>query len=222
MTRTNTVNASTPEPQEPDFFSQFEQLFAETQAKAAAAKPAPVKGDSSGRRIPAAFMALEEATQGALTRAGMTHGSEILLQFEGEEAKGKTPQNLPSRLSATSGKNADAWSTKRNKARQMFLLTVIALAAQNKGRIAIVDAACLAISFNLPEFNTGNAGDYVSVQRVALELHKRLHRTVEVKGEHITVEGLQLAYEIATYPKVANAAISHVKTLLKSEAKQVA
>lgn len=222
MTRTNTANAFAPEPQEPDFFSQFERLFAETQAKAAAAKPATAKGDSSVKRIPAAFMALEEATKVALIRAGMTHGSEVLLQFEGEEAKGKVPQNLPSRLSATSGRNADAWGTKRNKARQMFLLTVIALAAQNKGKIAIVDVACLAVSFNLPEFNTGNAGDYVSVQRVALELHKRLHRTVEIKGEYITVEGLQLAHEISTYPKVANAAISHVKTLLKSEVKQVA
>lgn len=212
---TNKANANANTAQEPDFLQQMEALLAATNAQLSETGTAK-RSTASGPKPNPVWEALEPLTQAALTRAGITHANNLLIEREGTE---KAPmRNRPQRMTATAGRCGDAWATQRNKFRHLFILSVIATAAGNKGRIALCDIACLYTAFNLAQFENGSANDLNSIGKVAGALFARLNRSVEVNGETLEIKGLQPDPALAQWVAPANAQIAKVKGLIRSEA----
>lgn len=212
---TNAKTAKTNAAQELDFFQQMEALMAATSAQLEQTGNSAKRSAASGPKLNPVWEALEPLTQAALTRAGMTHTNNLLIEREGGD---RVPmRNRPSRMNPTTGKLGDAWATKRNKLRHYFLLSLIALAGGNKGRIALADIACLYVAFNLPEYDTGSNNDMNTTRAIALTLFSRLGRPVEIDGEMLEVKGLQLDPILAQWVAPANAQIGKVKGLIRSE-----
>lgn len=208
-TRTNKVA------QELDFFQQIDALMAATSAQLEQAGNSAKRSAASGPKLNPVWEALEPLTQAALTRAGMSHANNLLIEREGSD---RTPmKNRPSRMNPTAGKLNDAWATKRNKLRHYFLLSLIALAGGNKGRIALADIACLYVAFQLPQYDTGSNNDMNTTRTIALTLFSRLGRPVEIDGEMLEIKGLQLDPVLSQWIAPANAQIGKVKGLIRSE-----
>jgi len=214
-TRTTRSKTNADAAQEPDFLQQMEALLAATNAQLAETGTAK-RSTASGPKLNPVWEALEPLTQAALTRAGITHTNNLLIEREGDE---RAPmRNRPTRMTATAGRCGDAWATQRNKLRHLFILSAIATAAGNKGRIALSDVACLYVAFNLAQFENGSANDLNSVAKIAAALFTRLNRPVEVSGEILEVKGLQPDPALAQWVAPANAQITRVKGLIRSEA----
>ena len=213
MTNAKT-NAKTNAAQEPDFFQQMEALMAATSAQLEQTGSG-AKRASNGPKLNPVWEALEPLTQAALTRAGITHTANLLIEREGND---RTPmRNRPARMNPTTGKLNDAWATARNKRRHFFLLSAIALAGGNKGRISLADIACLYTAFELGQYDTGTNNDMSTTARIAGALFTRLGRPVEIDGEQLEVKGLQLDPALAQWVAPANAQITKVKGLIRSE-----
>lgn len=211
-TRTKTnANAA----QEPDFLQQMEALMAATNAQLEQTGTNAKRSANSGPKPNPVWEALEPLTQAALTRAGMTHANNLLIEREGND---HTPmRNRPARMNPTTGRCNDAWATARNRRRHLFILSIIALAGGNKGRIALADIACLYAAFELPQYDTGANNDLNSTAKVASTLFTRLGRPVEIDGEQLEVKGLQLDPALAHWIAPANAQVAAVKGLIRSE-----
>ena len=201
--------------QDPDFLQQMEALMAATNAQLEQTGNGAKRSAASGPKPNPVWEALEPLTQAALTRAGITHTANLLIEREGND---RTPmRNRPARMNPTTGKCGDAWATTRNKRRHFFLLSVIALAGGNKGRIALADLACLYAAFELPQYDTGANNDMNTTSRIATALFARLGRPVEIDGEQLEVKGLHLDPVLAQWVAPANAQIAKVKSLIRSE-----
>lgn len=212
---TNNTRTKTNAVQEPDFLQQMEALLAATNAQLAETGTAK-RSTASGPKSNPVWEALEPLTQAALTRAGIAHTNNLLIEREADE---RAPmRNRPVRMNATAGRCNDAWATQRNKFRHLFILSLIATAAGNKGRIALADIACLYVAFNLAQFENGSANDLNSVAKVAGALFARLNRPVEVNGEMLEIKGLQPDSALAQWVAPANVQIAKVKGLIRSEA----
>lgn len=209
-TKTNAAAA-----QEPDFMQQMEALMAATSAQLEQTGYNAKRSANSGPKANPVWDALEPLTQAALTRAGISHASNLLIEREGSD---RTPmKNRPARMNPTTGRLGDAWSTARNRRRHLFILSIIALAGGNKGRIALVDIACLYTAFELPQYDTGAVNDMNTTNRIATTLFTRLGRPVEISGEILEIKGLQPDSLLAQWNAPANAQIAKVKGLIRSE-----
>lgn len=209
---TNTNNTSAA--QEPDFLQQMEALMAATSAQLEALGETR-RPSGSGPKPNPVWEALEPLTQAALIRAGMAHTNNLLIEREGND---HTPmKDRPVRMTPVAGKKNDAWATARNRRRHLFILSIIALAGGNKGKIALVDIACLYIAYELPQYDGGNSNDMNSTHRVATTLFTRLHRSIEIDGETLEIKGLRPDPLLAQWVAPANAQIAKVKSLIRSE-----
>lgn len=217
MTNSNSnrtkTNANTP--QEVDFLQQMEALMAATNAQLEQTGNGAKRSAASGPKPNPVWEALEPLTQAALTRAGISHTANLLIEREGND---RTPmRNRPARMNPTTGKCGDAWATARNRRRHYFLLSLIALAGGNKGRVSLADIACLYTAFELPQYDTGANNDMNTTSRIATALFTRLGRPVEIDGEQLEVKGLQLDPVLTQWIAPANAQIAKVKGLIRSE-----
>lgn len=139
------------------------------------------------------------------------------LQFSSEKIKvqvtnkAKRPLNRPAHLKAKEGRYGDEFATECNKAKFYFRCSVVALCAQNKGKIAITDVAALFIGTNLPHYGT----TLKSFRAIATDIGKILNREILISPEYLEIPGLEESPELKVFCKPANSIIAAAKSSVK-------
>jgi hypothetical protein len=139
------------------------------------------------------------------------------LQFNSEKVKialtvkGKKVLDRPSRLKPTEGRHGDSYATEVNKAKFYFRCALIALCAQNKGRISTVDVAALFVGCNLPEYGTL----LKSFKAIATDVAKTLNRDVIIGTDYLEIPGIAESPELKVFCKPANSIIAAAKSSVK-------
>lgn len=191
-------------------FSEFEQIsreISESNKKSRTTKNSTVARDL-------AFEKLEPDTQALLSMTGLgykqchskvTHPDKV-----GKASADFLKQSVPNVGSRT------GYDSEKIQANFYFRCSVIALCAQNKGKIAVSDIACLWQGFQL--------GYYVdahnkSTAAIAGKLQFDLVREVIVKGEYLEIPGIKIDENGAKYCSLANNMISKIKSQLLNSAK---
>jgi hypothetical protein len=175
-------------------FSEFDQIAAEISEMR--------KSSEQIAKVNPAFLKLEEMTQNAFNVSGLIY-AETTSKLTHPDKKSSAPVDFPIRANPRSA--SDDFSAGKIKANFYFRCCIISLAAQNKGRIALVDLCALHVSFNLGYFHdTTNK----STSQIAKKLTFDLCRDVIVKGEYLEIPGIKMTEEAGKYTKIANVKIT--------------
>lgn len=191
-------------------FSQFEEISKEISQSNK--KSRPTKNSIIARDL--AFEKLESETQAIFGITGLiykqchskvTHPDKI-----GKSSVDFLKQSVPNVGSRT------GFDAEKIQANFYFRCCVIALCAQNKGKISVVDVACLWQHFQL--------GCYVdphnkSTAAIAGKLQFDLVREVAVKGEYLEIPGIKMDENGSKYCSLANSIITKIKSQLLNSAK---
>lgn len=191
-------------------FSQFEEISKEISE--ANKKSRTTKNSIVARDL--AFEKLESDTQAIFNITGLgykqchskvTHPDKI-----GKASANFLKQSVPN-IGSKSGFDAE-----KIQANFYFRCCVIALAAQNKGKISVADLACLWHGFQLGYFADPHNK---STAAIAGKLQFDLVREVIVRSEYLEIPGIKIDENGAKYCKLANNMISKVKSELLNSAK---
>lgn len=193
-------------------FSKLQQI---SQEIAESKKSNPRVTANSKAKINASFLALSDETRFAFELTGWTY-KECVSNVTHPNKKCLEPLNYPARTTPTTG--SDNFSTERISANLYFRCCAVALCAQNKGKIAIIDLIALWQHFDL--------GYYVdktnlSTATVAHKLQFDLRRQVIVKGEWLEIPEIEMTNEAAQFAAYANSAIAESKTKWKQPKSKV-
>lgn len=191
-------------------FSQFEEIskeISEFNKKSRTTKNSTVARDL-------AFEKLESGTQAIFNITGLgykqCHSKVSHPDKIGKASLDFFKQSKPS-IGSKSGFEAE-----KIQANFYFRCSVVALAAQNKGKISVADVACLWQHFQL--------GYYVdphnkSTAAIAGKLQFDLVREVIIKGEYLEIPGIAVDPNGAKYCKLANSIIAKIKSQLLNQTK---
>lgn len=187
-------------------FSKLQQI---SQEIAESKKSNPRVTANSKAKINASFLALSDETKFAFEVTGWQY-KECVSNVTHPDKKCKEALNFPARTTPTTG--SDNFSTERISANLYFRCCAVALCAQNKGKIAIIDLIALWQHFNLGYFVDKSN---LSTATVAHKLQFDLRRQVIVKGEWLEIPGIEMTNEAAKFTAYANTAIAESKTKWK-------
>lgn len=193
-------------------FSKLQQI---SQEIADSKKSNPRVTANSNAKINAAFLALSDETKFAFELTGWNY-KECVSNVTHPNKKCLEALNFPARTTPTS--SSDNFSTERIAANLYFRCCAIALCAQNKGKIAIVDLIALWQHFNLGYFVDKSN---LSTATVAQKFQFDLRRQVIVKGEWLEIPGIEMTNEAAKFTAYANSAIAESKTKWKQPKSKV-
>jgi len=189
-------------------FSAFDQISNQIQKEVKEAKSTGRVTANSAQKINAEFLKLEQQTQEIFNATGfiykqcrveVTHPDKVgkpQLDF----FKGKSPKS-----------SGDDFTTEKIKANYYFRCTVVALCAQNKGKISVADLACLWQAFQLGYYTDSHNR---STAAVAAKLQFDLVRPVIVKGEYLEIPGLEIDDFGTRYLPMGNKMIAEWKSKL--------
>jgi len=191
-------------------FSEFEEISKEISESNR--KSRTTKNSTAARDL--AFEKLEADTQAIFNITGLgykqchskvTHPDKI-----GKASADFLKQSVPNIGSRT------GFDAEKIQANFYFRCCVIALAAQNKGRISVADIACLWHGFQLGYFADPHNK---STAAVAGKLQFDLIREVRVAGEYLEIPGIKIDENGAKYCRLANNMIGKIKSDLLNSAK---
>lgn len=187
-------------------FSKLQQI---SQEIADSKKSSPRATANSNARISASFLALSDDTRAAFELTGWQY-KECVSEVTHPNKKRLGALDFLARTTPING--TDNFATERIAANLYFRCCVVALCAQNKGRIAIVDLVALWQHFNLGYFIDKSN---LSTATVAQKLQFDLRRQTIVKGEWMEIPGIKMSDEAAKFTAYANSAIAESKTKWK-------
>lgn len=190
-------------------FSAFDQISNEIQKEVKEAKSTGRATANSAQKISAEFLKLEQQTQDIFNailgfaykqcRVEVTHPDKVgkpQLDF----FKAKSPKS-----------SGDDFTAEKIKANYYFRCTVVALCAQNKGRISVADLACLWQAFQLGYYADPHNR---STAAVAGKLQFDLIRPAQVVGEYLEIPGLEIDIFGTRYLPMGNKIIAEWKSKL--------
>ena len=186
-------------------FSEFEEISREISEKP---KKTRVTAKSQ-TALDLAFSKLEPDTQTILINTGLIY-KQCHSRVTHPDKKGKESLNFFKQSKPAVG-SAEGFAADKIRANYYFRCSVVALAAQNKGKIAIVDLACLWQYFQLGYFVDGHNKSTASI---AGKLQFDLIREVVIKGEYMEIPGIGIDSDGAKYCRLGNNAIAAVKSQL--------
>jgi len=190
-------------------FSQFDEISNEIQKEIKQAKSAGRVTANSPQKIDAEFLKLEQNTQDIFNAiAGFTY-KQCRVEVTHPDKKGKPALDF-FKAKAPKG-NSDDFTAEKIKANYYFRCTVVALCAQNKGRISVADLACLWQAFQLGYYTDQHNR---STAAVAGKLQFDLVRPVQVVGEYLEIPGLEIDPYGTRYIALGNKMISDWKSKL--------
>lgn len=195
--------APAPGPDPADFFGAFDALLASVKDTKDKVKNSQTYLDS-----------LPEEIQAAFNFAELSYLAPVSLEREGSTKK--LELNRPVSLKPRGGRFGDSFASERNKARTLFLNCTIALAAQNKGRIALIDLASLHVAFGLKQYNSAQGNDLANIMQISTALFNRLNRSVKTNDEWLEIVGLKEDADLRKWVRPANLAIASGKHQIAS------
>ena len=139
------------------------------------------------------------------------------LQFSAEPVEIKptkegAPLNEPGRLQPMGGRNGDTYATSKNKALFMVRMCIIALAAQNKGKISTADVAAIVIGSEAQRFQERET---YSFNTIAKAISERLIRPVKISNEYLEIPGIKLTPSMQKFCAFGNKLISYARATVK-------
>jgi len=193
-------------------FSKLQQI---SQEIADSKKSNPRVTANSNAKINASFLALSDETKSAFEFTGWQY-KECKSTVSHPNKKSLQPLNYFARTTPTT--SSDNFSTERIAANLYFRCCAVALAAQNKGKVAIIDLVALWQHFNLGYFVDKSN---LSTATVAQKIQFDLRREVIVKGEWLEIPGIEMTNEAAKFTAYANSAIAESRTKWKQPKSKV-
>lgn len=190
--------APAPGPDPADFFCAFDALLSAVKDTKDRAKSTETYLDK-----------LPEEIQAAFNFAELSYLAPVSLEREGDTRKPEL--NRPVSLKPRGGRYGDSFASERNKARTLFLNCIIALAAQNKGKIALVDLAALHVTFKLKQYNSAQNNDLASIMQISTALFNRLNRSIKTDDNWLEIIGLKEDPDLKGWVRPANLAIASGK-----------
>lgn len=187
-------------------FSKLQQI---SQEIADSKKSNPRATSNSNAKVNASFLALSDETKLAFEFTGWQY-KECVSNVTHPNKKSMEALDYFARTTPTA--SSDNFSTERIAANLYFRCCVVALCAQNKGKIAIVDLIALWAHFNLGYFVDKSN---LSTATVAQKIQFDLRRQVIVKGEWLEIPNIKMTNEAAKFTAYANSAIAESKTKWK-------
>lgn len=197
------VSAFSPAPEPADFFSAFEDLLSAVKDTKDRVKSTETYLDK-----------LPEEIQAAFNFAELSYLSPVSLEREGDTKKPEL--NRPVSLKPRGGRYGDNFASERNKARTLFLNSIIALAAQNKGKIALIDLASLHVAFKLKQYNSAQNNDLANIMQISTALFNRLNRSIKTDDNWLEIIGLKEDPDLKGWVRPANLAIASGKHQIAS------
>lgn len=194
-------------------FSKLQQI---SQEIADSRKSTPRATANSKSKINASFLALSEETKFAFEITGLQY-KECVSNVTHPNKKCLEALNFPARTTPTTG--SDNFSSEKIAANLYFRCCAIALCAQNKGKIAMIDLVALWQHFNLGYFVDKSN---LSTATIAQKFQFDLRRQVIVKGEWLEIPGIEMTNEAAKFTAYANTAIGESKTKWKQPKSKLA
>lgn len=191
-------------------FSQFEEISQEISQSNK--KSRTTKNSTVARDL--AFEKLESDTQAIFQMTGLIY-KQCHSKVTHPDKVGKSSVDFLKQSVPNVGSRA-GFDAEKIQANFYFRCSVIALCAQNKGKISVADLACLWHGFQLGYFADPHNKSTASI---AGKLQFDLIREVIVKGEHLEIPGIAVDPNGAKYCKLANSMISKVKSELLNSAK---
>jgi hypothetical protein len=184
-------------------FSKLNQI---SQEIADSKKSNPRVTANSAAKINASFLALSDETKAAFEFTGWQY-KECKSVVSHPDKKCLQPLDFFARTTPKTA--ADNFSTEKIAANLYFRCCVVALAAQNKGKIAIIDLVALYQHFNLGYFVDSHNK---STAAVASKIQFDLRREVIVKGEWLEIPNIEMTNDAAKFTAYANSAIAESKS----------
>jgi len=193
-------------------FSKLQQI---SQEIADSKKSNPRVTANSNAKINASFLALNEETRFAFEFTGWQY-KECKSTVSHPNKKCLQPLNYFVRTTPKTA--SDNFSSEKIAANLYFRCCAVALCAQNKGKIAVLDLFALWQHFNLGYFSDSHNK---STAAVAQKIQFDLRREVIVKGEWLEIPGIEMTNEAAKFTAYANSAIAESKTKWKQPKSKV-
>lgn len=197
------VSSAPSAPEPADFLSAFDALLSASK-------------DSNVRtKVSETFLdKLSEEIKVAFNFAEISYASPVTLIREGDSRKPEL--NRPISLKPRGGRFGDNFASERNKARTLFVNCLISLAAQNQGKIALIDVAALHIAFNLKQYNSAQSNDLLSIAQITGALFNRLNRSIKTDDNWLEIIGLKEDPDLKGWVRPANLAIASGKHQIAS------
>jgi len=189
-------------------FSAFDQISNEIQKEIKEAKSTGRVTANSAQKINAEFLKLEQQTQDIFNATGFIY-KQCRVEVTHPDKVGKPQLDFFKAKSPKS--SSDDFTTEKIKANYYFRCTVVALCAQNKGKISVADLACLWQAFQLGYYTDSHNR---STAAVAGKLQFDLVRPVIVKGEYLEIPGLEIDDFGTRYLPMGNKMIAEWKSKL--------
>ena len=190
-------------------FSAFDQISNEIQKEIKEAKSTGRVTANSAQKINAEFLKLEQQTQDIFNAIAGFAYKQCRVEVTHPDKVGKPQLDF---FKAKSPKSSgDDFTAEKIKANYYFRCTVVALCAQNKGKISVADLACLWQAFQLGYYTDSHNR---STAAVAGKLQFNLVRPVIVKGEYLEIPGLEIDDFGTRYLPMGNKMIAEWKSKL--------
>lgn len=191
-------------------FSQFEEISKEISQ--ASKKSRTTKNSTVARDL--AFEKLESDTQTIFNMTGLIYKQCHSKVTHPDKIKKASVDFLKQSTPNVGSKTG--FDAEKIMSNFYFRCCVVALCAQNKGKISVADVACLWQHFQLGYFADPHNK---STAAIAGKLQFDLIREVIVKGEYLEIPGIKIDENGAKYCKLANDLIAKIKSQLLNSAK---